>query len=42
LGVQVSGLIPKDQEQLPLFQDEKERRSAELERLIDEIRAPVR
>jgi DNA polymerase-4 len=39
LGVQVSGLIPKDQEQLPLFQDEKERRSAELERLIDEIRA---
>jgi len=38
LGVQVSGLIPKDQEQLPLFSDEREERTAELERLIDELR----
>ncbi len=39
LGVQVSNLIPPGREQLPLFQDEQERRSAELERLIDELRA---
>lgn len=39
LGVQVSGLIGEAEEQLPLFQDEREARSAELERLIDELRA---
>lgn len=39
LGVQVSHLIPAEREQLPLFQDERERRAAALERLIDEVRA---
>ncbi|MCR4404821.1 MAG: DNA polymerase IV, partial [Candidatus Acetothermia bacterium] len=39
LGVQVSGLVGEAEEQLPLFQDEREARSAELERLIDELRA---
>ncbi|MGQ9601262.1 MAG: DNA polymerase IV [Candidatus Bipolaricaulia bacterium] len=39
LGVQVSHLIPAGREQLPLFQDEQERRAAELERLIDQLRA---
>jgi DNA polymerase-4 len=36
LGVRVSGLAPEGQEELPLFPDEG--RSAELERLIDELR----
>lgn len=39
LGVQVSRLLGEAEEQLPLFQDEREARSAELERLIDELRA---